>query len=81
MIALKTFAKAINKLIKEHPEWAELPLIYSADDEGNSYHVVNNLPAPMQVGDPKEYYIEPIGIYQKGSDEVAKEDINCIIIN
>jgi hypothetical protein len=41
---LKEYIKHLNQIIKENPANADLEVIYSKDDEGNSYSSVNYLP-------------------------------------
>lgn len=75
----------VNKLIKKLQElsskgYGELPVIYSADDEGNSYHKVNNEPSEFLVEDITEYYLETNFEYDK-EDKILDFTPNCIIIN
>ena len=49
---LKEYIENLNLLIAENPEYAELDVIYSADDEGNQYFPV--------------IYEPTIGFHQKG---------------
>lgn len=69
----------IDKLLKAHPEYAKLPIIYSSDDEGNSYHGVYNTLTPMQADDPDEHYVDIVG--SKGDEDISDKDINVICIN
>ena len=85
MITLGQHLSNIRKLLDWHPEWADLPIIYASDDEGNSYHNVYNLPIPAQVHDIKEHYLELVDIYieekDAQSEDISRDDVNCIIIN
>jgi hypothetical protein len=76
---LKQLSLEIDLLIREHPEYANLPVIYATDDEDNEYHPIYNEPTPMQVQDPIEHYVEVVGA--KGDEDIADEDINAICIN
>ena len=76
----------VDNLIKALTELSEngggnLPIIYSKDDEGNDFHKVNNLPLLVQVHDINEYYLEWVGEFNPDSDNIAREDCNCVIIN
>ena len=58
-MTLKHYAKCLNALLKKHPEYAELPVIYSTDDEGNSYTQVICTPGIIVVDDPESSRPEP----------------------
>jgi hypothetical protein len=79
MKTLKDLKDNIERLLIEHPEYANLPLIYSSDDEGNSFHLVHSSLCLAQVEDIKEYYLELVGF--DGDEDINSEDINCICIN
>lgn len=38
---LSEYLVKMGKLVKEHPEALDLPVVYSKDDEGNSFQEVN----------------------------------------
>lgn len=86
LLDLKT---AVDELLEEHPEWSSLPLMYSTDDEGNNYHMVNDYLTPAMVADINEYYLEMQGYLdsekytEKGNEDgfIEVKDINCICIN
>lgn len=69
---LKEYIKKLQKL--EDLGFGDLPLIYSSDDEGNSYHEVNMGPEPL-IADLSTYYIE----LKLEEDEDTPP--NCICIN
>jgi hypothetical protein len=55
-----------------------MPIIYSHDDEGNTYQKVVNLPGLFQAEDPNDFYLEP------AMDDDWNESFdnpNCVIIN
>jgi len=85
MITLKEHFEALVRLMKNHPEWEDLPIIYASDDEGNSYHNVYSNPSPAQVQDINSQYLEIVGIYIQGKDaeseDISRNGVNCIIIN
>ena len=80
-MTLKKFREELNRIAKENPKWDELDVVYSADDEGSSYQKVNWTGTPAQFHDMKEYSLEIVGQYTKKSPDIAKEDVNAIIIN
>ena len=43
-MTLKEYIEELNKLVKQNPKILELPVIYSADDEGNHYQMVHYTP-------------------------------------
>ena len=71
-MTLKHYAKCLNTLLEKHPEYAELPVIYSADDEGNHYHQVYFTPGVMTVDNPESDYPEPV------NSEILKPNAICI---
>ena len=79
MRTLKQLQKDIDLLLQNHPEWANLPIIYSSDDEGNSYQKVYNELSPTQIHNLNEWNLEMVGFL--GEDEIDERDINCICIN
>jgi len=62
------------ELIKQG--YAELPVIYSQDSEGNSYSQVNYEPQLVLAENPNSYYLDLIEV-----DENEEFEPNCIIIN
>ena len=81
MITVKNLIEHLNKLVKENPEAINYPVIYSSDDEGNSFHHAIGIPALTQVEFLGEHYLEMVGVYDEDSDKIVKEDCNCVIIN
>lgn len=58
----------------------KLPIIYSSDNEGNSYHKVYCLPSEFIVEDLDEHYLESAVEYDE-KDEPMPFIPNCVIIN
>lgn len=81
MKTLNDLKQDIENLLKEHPEWGALPLVYCVDDEGNSYHKVNYSICQMQFHNINEHYLELVDVYQEGTDIVNQKDVNAICIN
>ena len=91
MRTLKDLKENIEQILKEYPEWENLPLIYSADPEGNHFSFVNFEMAPLQVHSlnddfAKLDYIEVVGFFDDtnpNDDErdISEKDVNCICIN
>lgn len=81
MITVRNLIDHLHKIIEDNPKLEDLPIIYSSDDEGNSYQKVHNLPGLSQVEDLDSWILEVIGFYDEDSDKIAKEDCNCVIIN
>lgn len=81
---LKEYIKELQNLVKEYPQFAELPVAYSSDDEGNSYHLVHNTGTPIQVEDPTTHYLELVNYFngdEEDRDNAALKDVNIILIN
>ena len=75
----------LNEYLKELQElqekgYGKLELIYSVDDEGNSYQKVYNGPSEFIVEDITEYNLEAAFEYDD-KDEILPFTPNCIIIN
>jgi hypothetical protein len=75
MITLKQLQQDILKMMVEHPEWADLPIIYSSDDEGNEFKKVHNNLTPMIAEDINQWSLEVDGANGK------LKKVNCICIN
>lgn len=71
----------LQELIRINPECKDFPIIYSSDDEGNSYSKIWYEPNFTQVEDLEERDLEVIGHYSENNDNIALEDCNCVIIN
>lgn len=70
----KEYVEAAAALLNEHPEYAEFPVIFASDDEGNTFQQVSHVCGPMRVEDPEEYYLEEL-------DSNVPEDLNVICVN
>lgn len=82
MVKLKDFIKKLQDLVEKYPQFSELPVIYSSDDEGNSFHTVNMTAAPLQIEDIEENYLEVTGWFLGDvEDSISIEDVNAILIN
>jgi hypothetical protein len=46
---LDEYLTALNELVKKYPNLKDAEVIYSKDDEGNSYHKVNYTPTPTVI--------------------------------
>lgn len=66
---LSEYIKYLVELEKQG--YGEFPIIYSSDDEGNSYQKVYSEPQLFSVENIEDYYLE----YTEDSD------FNCVIIN
>ena len=78
MRTLKDLKDNIEELLEEHPEWENLPIISSSDDEGNSFQKVYNDLTPMQVENIVKDYLD--FVFDEDG-EILDTDINCICIN
>lgn len=79
---VKELLKDLQEIIALKPEAADYPIIYSIDDEGNSYHKINNNAGLAQADDVNSYYIDIDGFYNgDDEDEIKIENCNCVIIN
>ena len=80
MKTLKELYIHIEHLMRENPGYAQLPLVYAADDEGNSYHPVHNFPSEFLVEELNKHYLEP-GFEYDIDLTIKPFKPNCIIIN
>lgn len=70
-----TLNEYIESLTSLQEEYGNLPLIYSKDDEGNSYHKVINVASLATAYDLDSYYIEQVEF------EERTLPANVIVIN
>lgn len=78
MITVNQYLEKLQEL--KDAGYGELPVVFSIDSEGNSYHKVENLPELFSVEDINDYYLETDFEYDE-NDNVIEFDPNCIIIN
>jgi hypothetical protein len=71
-MTLEYYVKCLNILLEKHPEYAEFPVIYSTDDEGNHYQPVYFIPGVITVDNPESNYPEPV------NSEILKPNAICI---
>lgn len=74
MTTLKQYVEWVNHFYNNNPEYADLPVFYSTDDEGNSFDSIKFEPSAMVFYDVNQRYPKPY----HGDD--SKEP-NAIIIN
>jgi len=70
----KQFVKNCNRLLKEHPKVGEYTVVYSSDEEGNSFDEVAYKPTVCIVG---EEYQQVNFIWQPVAKEDPKEQLYC----
>ena len=73
--------KTVNDMLEvlldlKEKGYGNLPLIYSTDDEGNSYHKIYHKPRLALVEDLDEYDLEMVYMEDGG-----ESDPNCVTIN
>lgn len=86
MRTLRDLKNDIIEIEETYPEWMDLPIIYSHDDEGNFYQEVYGNVCPVQVHDIKERELEVVGFFDDTNPndnerDISKHDVNCICIN
>lgn len=75
-MTLKEYIGALQQLAEESPEALEFPVIYSSDDEGNSYHNVYSNGTLVEVEDLESRNIDLVC-----RDDDEEEKPNAVIIN
>ncbi len=90
-MTLLEYKKEIEDLLESNPEYGDMTIIYSADDEGNYYQKVNYGPSPAVVENLEDYNLEMVGNLgdkvevwdgeEEKTEILGKDRINCIIIN
>lgn len=60
------------------PEFNNLPLIYSTDDEGNEWQAVNNLPSVVRIKEMDARCIEQVDSSDSDDDSIG---VDAFIIN
>jgi len=70
-MTFKHYVDLCNKVLEKHPEYAELPALYSTDDEGNSYSQVIFAPGGLVVDDPSSNMPEVVNPENKTNNAVC----------
>jgi hypothetical protein len=73
---LNKFLENLNELVKTNPEFLELEVITSKDDEGNGYDKVYYSPS---IGNFDDYEFKQEVEFD--DYELTKKDINAICVN
>jgi hypothetical protein len=86
MRTLRDLKNEILEIEETYPEWMDLPIIYSNDDEGNCYQKVYSNVCPTQVHDVKQWQLEVVGFFDDTNPndnerDISQHDVNCICIN
>lgn len=92
MQTLLSLKKNIDELLQKYPQFATLPLVYSSDDEGNSFKKVWNDISPAQFHNIQEWELELVGFLNEDNpegkmdedqmvDDICYKDVNAIVIN
>lgn len=72
-MTFNTFIENCLMLVKNNPKLAELPVISSSDDEGNSFKKIIFTPTLMKVDDIEDKFMD--------AEEADEDDCNAICIN
>ena len=80
-MTLKKYAKSISELAEKHPD---LLVVYSADDEGNSFHKLNR-PPTLGFFEPKHgdyfYPLDHVKQYPEEYEMYANTKPNAVCLN
>jgi len=80
-MTLKEYLDHLNKMVKKHPEYLNLEVVYAEDDEGNAYYPVDYKPV-AGVYYPEDNYFETCKYDEDYNEiELDEKDINAICIN
>jgi len=82
-LKLKEYVDNLVKILENNPEYGELDVVYSKDDEGNGFQKVSYTPA---VGNHDGEWCGDFTAFNDSpdvdpEDTCDKEDINAICIN
>ena len=75
-MTLKEYVENLNEFVKENPEALDYIVVYSSDDEGNSYGRVHYTPSIGQYEDYEFIHVESFE-----DREMDGEDANAVCIN
>ena len=75
---LSRYIKSLQKALKKH---GDLEVAYSADDEGNAYHLVQYTPSEGLYEENAFYHNEPDEIQYYEETCQKKYKVNAIVIN
>ena len=77
-MTLKEYVEILNKYLEENPKYADMPVMYFTDDEGNAAHILDiDEPQLFYCEDPDSHYLE---LFDEDDDE-ADEGFGVICIN
>jgi hypothetical protein len=77
MLTVQDVLETLQDMIKDNPEIADFPVIYSIDDEGNNYHLNSYIPSLFYAENFNEYSVDAIH-----ADNLPSElACNCVCIN
>lgn len=73
---LKEYLENINELVKADPNILDYTVVFSSDDEGNSYNEVHYEPS-LGIYEDDEW----VGVEYDSYENYDEKDINAICIN
>jgi hypothetical protein len=83
MVTLNEYKKNIDSFLKKHPDLGDKQIIFSSDDEGNSFQKANGEITPVSCEDiEKDYFLEINEFYSV--EDLTKEEldtVNAVCIN
>ena len=57
-MTLKEYLNALNELLEENPQAGDFLVIYSSDEEGNSFQPVYITPSILSIKNLEDIYLE-----------------------
>ena len=79
-MTLKDYYDHITAMLNKHPELADCEVIYSKDDEGNSFQLTSFYPSVMYT-EEVEYHIDvytEADIHEEGGDVGSFTKVVCL---
>lgn len=77
---LGEYIENLNKLAAEHPEYLDLDVINSSDDEGNDYNfILGHEPTPMFHDKDNNYFLDKDNFdYESEGEEEFEPNVICV---
>ena len=73
-VTVRELVEDLTKMMEQNGEIADFPLVFSSDEEGNSFQKITNFPGLAKARSLNERYLEMLPFEEE-------QEPNCIIIN
>lgn len=78
---LQEYLEYIIEMLEENPKIAELPVVFSTDQDGSNYHKVWYSPSLGRCADFETHFLDITDTFNTETDILEDDKWNCVIIN